>query len=183
VCTGHCTVQCPVHRQPRAKIQFSCALSGGSPDSYCALSGVHRTGTVDCPVRPYRVLKKGLQPAAGPEAHSLCQRLLPLCLWRFFPSAGDLPPPASLRRPGALRDPFLSGEQSSPLSFPLSPCSRFERLCGIQVTTPLCKNPISVKSNESSWWNVSLCPHYVSLQDPSSFGRVFIPQMAISLKP
>jgi hypothetical protein len=39
-----------VHRQPRAKIQFSCALSGGSPDSYCALSGVHRTATVRCPV-------------------------------------------------------------------------------------------------------------------------------------
>jgi hypothetical protein len=51
-----------VHRLPRAKIHFSCALSGGSPDSYCALSGVHRTGTVDCPVRPYHVLKKGLQP-------------------------------------------------------------------------------------------------------------------------
>jgi hypothetical protein len=62
VCTGHCTVQCPVHRQPRAKIQSSCALSGGSPDSYCALSSVHRTGTIDCPVRPSRVLKNGLQP-------------------------------------------------------------------------------------------------------------------------
>jgi hypothetical protein len=39
VCTGHCTVQCPVHRLPRAGTPFSCALSGGSPDSYCALSG------------------------------------------------------------------------------------------------------------------------------------------------
>jgi hypothetical protein len=25
VCTGHCTVQCPVHRQLRAKIHFPCA--------------------------------------------------------------------------------------------------------------------------------------------------------------
>jgi hypothetical protein len=63
VCTGHCTVQCPVHRQPRAIIPFSCALSGGSPDSYCALSGVHQTCTVDCPVRPYRVFKKKQPPA------------------------------------------------------------------------------------------------------------------------
>jgi hypothetical protein len=68
VCTGHCTVQRPVHRQPCAKIPFSCALSGGSLDSYCALSGVHRTDTVDCPVRPYRVLKNGLQPETEPEA-------------------------------------------------------------------------------------------------------------------
>jgi hypothetical protein len=68
VCTGHCTVQCPVHRQPRAQTPFFCALSGGSPDSYCAMSGVHRTGTVDCSVRPYRVLKKGLQPETEPEA-------------------------------------------------------------------------------------------------------------------
>ena len=58
MCTGHCTVQCPVHRQPHASNLFSCALSGGSPDSYCALSGVHRTGTVDCPVHPYSVFKK-----------------------------------------------------------------------------------------------------------------------------
>jgi hypothetical protein len=84
VCTGHCTVQCPVHRQPRAKIQFSCALSGGSPDSYCAQSGVHRTGTVDCPVRPSRVLKKGLQPAEPsqrltlfPSARALCSLATP----------------------------------------------------------------------------------------------------------
>jgi hypothetical protein len=73
MCSGHCTVQCPVHRQPRAKIPFSCAMFGGSPDSYCALSGVHWTCTVDCPVHPYRVLKNGLQPETEPEAlFSLC---------------------------------------------------------------------------------------------------------------
>ena len=89
VCTGHCTVQCPVHRQPRAQTPFFCALSGGSPDSYCALSGVHRTGTVDCPVRPYRVLKKGLQPETKPEAlFSLCA-LCSLFSGDLFSPAGD----------------------------------------------------------------------------------------------
>jgi hypothetical protein len=82
VCTGHCTVHCLVHRQPRASNLFPCALSGGSPDNYCALSGVHRTGTVDCSVRPYRVLKNRLQPATEPEAFfSLCA-LCSLILWR-----------------------------------------------------------------------------------------------------
>ena len=73
VCTGHCTVQCPVHRQPRAKFLFSCALSGGSPDIYCALSGVHRTATVDCPVCPSRVLKKKASSPTEPEALSFSQ--------------------------------------------------------------------------------------------------------------
>src|SRR5688572_23653856 len=39
VCTGHCTVQCPVHRQPRAKSNFPVR---------CPV--VHRTATVRCPV-------------------------------------------------------------------------------------------------------------------------------------
>jgi hypothetical protein len=34
------------------------ALFGGSLDHDCALSGVHRTGNVHCPVCPYCVLKK-----------------------------------------------------------------------------------------------------------------------------
>jgi hypothetical protein len=94
VCTGHCTVQCPVHRLPRAESSFSCALSGGSPDSYCALSGVHRTGTVDCPVRPYRVLKNRLQPEAEPEAFCLN----PCSLSLFSPAillTGGCPPATS----------------------------------------------------------------------------------------
>jgi hypothetical protein len=66
VCTRHCTVQCPVHRLPHAGTPFSCALSGGSSDSYCALSGVHRTCTVDCPVRPYPVFKKSF-PLSRPR--------------------------------------------------------------------------------------------------------------------
>jgi hypothetical protein len=62
-----------MHRPRARKISFSCALSGGSPDSYYALFGVHQTCTVDCPVRPYRILKKGLQPETELEAlFSLC---------------------------------------------------------------------------------------------------------------
>jgi hypothetical protein len=118
VCTGHCTVQCPVHRQPRAKIHFPCALSGGSPDSYCALSGVHRTGTVDCPVRPCRVLKKGLQPAEPSQRLTLFPSARSSLSSGDFPPAGDLHrrPPSStvLRRHRAPLLPSL-GEQNIPL--------------------------------------------------------------------
>jgi hypothetical protein len=67
VCTEHCTVQCPVHRLPRA----------GTPFFY-ALFGVHRTGTVDCPVRPYRVLKKR-PPARDRARGSFLSVLSVLC--------------------------------------------------------------------------------------------------------
>jgi hypothetical protein len=118
VCTGHCTVQCPVHRQPRAKDPFSCALSG-----------VHRTGTVDCPVRPYRVLKKGLQPETEPEAP-----FSPPPAFLSVPLATPTPPPAisdhrrppsptELRRP---RAPLLPSSVSSPVLLPL--CSGEQRL-------------------------------------------------------
>jgi hypothetical protein len=47
------TALCNVGCTGWAHAVCSCAaMSGGSPDSYCALSGVHRTGTVDCPVCP-----------------------------------------------------------------------------------------------------------------------------------
>jgi hypothetical protein len=119
VCTGHCTVQCPVHRQLRAKTPFSCALSGGSPDSYCALSGVHRIGTVDCPVRPYSVFKKSFSARARGQAHFLpsSQRLLSVS--GDLPLAGDLLSPAStvLRRP---RPVLLSCPRS--VSNPFSLC-------------------------------------------------------------
>jgi hypothetical protein len=116
VCTEHCTVQCPVHRLPHAKIHFSCALSGGSPDSYCALSGVHRTGTVDCPVRPYSVFKKSLSARARGLAQFLplhpllsVSRRLPLLLaiFRRSPATGG-------------HCPRLSSGALIPLSFPLS---------------------------------------------------------------
>jgi hypothetical protein len=139
VCTGHCTVQCPVHRQPRAQNPFSCALSGGSPDSYCALSSVHRTGTVDCPVRPYHVFKKS--PPARSRARDLLHfSLTSLCLSGDHPllSAHRRPPsPAVLRRPpAAALVPSSSGElpctsslslsislNSAPLSTPFVPKS------------------------------------------------------------
>jgi hypothetical protein len=89
VCTGHCTVQCPVHRQPRAKIPFSCALSG-----------VHRTGTVDCPVRPYRVLKNGLQPETEPEA--LFSSMLSI-LWELLPSPATTSSSPAICSPAVLR--------------------------------------------------------------------------------
>jgi hypothetical protein len=119
VCIGHCTVQCPVHRQPRAKIHFSCALSGGSPDRYCALSGVHRTGTVDCPVRPYRVLKKASSPQPSQRRSSSASSLCSLS-WRFpLPPAGDLQPPTAIISDGApaTLPPLLPslGEQNTPL--------------------------------------------------------------------
>jgi hypothetical protein len=129
-----------VHRQPRAKIHFLCALSGGSPDSYCALSGVHRTGTVDCPVRPSHVLKKASSPT-GPEAFFSWPRALspPLSL-----AISQRPPTTfSHRRPPS---PLGSGDlaRALPLGehlllFPLSPCSQLKWLCGIQSTT-LCIN-------------------------------------------
>ena len=136
MCTGHCTVQCPVHRQPRAKYLFSCALSG-----------VHRTGTVDCPVRPYRVLKKGLQPAAEPEAQLLTASSL-CSLFLAIPS----PPPAIplhrrppsssvLRRTRASLLPPL-GEK---LWLPLSPPYFF--LSRTLLSTSFAQTPIPVKSS------------------------------------
>jgi hypothetical protein len=121
VCTRHCTVQCPVHRQPRAKNLFSCAMSGGSPDSYCALSGVHRTGTVDCPVRPYRVLKKGPPARDRARGSQFSPTSLSLCpAGDSHSPAGDLRPPAatvSVCAPATSGpSPSLLGEQ--PCSLP-----------------------------------------------------------------
>jgi hypothetical protein len=126
VCTGHCTVQCQVHRQPRAKIQFSCALFGGSPDSYCALSGVHRTGTVDCPVRPSRVLKNGLQPDRARDLFYFPASRQLLSVLGDFSPPGDLPSPAAtLRRPYACTHPPPSLGELLFGSLPLSSLSLF----------------------------------------------------------
>jgi hypothetical protein len=160
VCTGHCTVQCPVHRQPRAKIPFSCALSGGSPDSYCALSGVHRTGTVDCPVRPYPVFKKSFPSRARGLAFLFS--VLPL-----LSVSGDLPPsPATTphRRPlfsGDLDPVLLSCPRSVSSSFlPLSSLSLSVSLgCASPYFHPLCPIQNPGNPNESMWCNVFLCGH------------------------
>jgi hypothetical protein len=128
VCTGHCTVQCPVHWQSRAQIPFSCALSGGSLDSYCALSGVHRTGIVDCPVCPYSVFKKPF-PCSRPRPGTFFS-VLGFCLCAL---AVSTPSPASspLRRPPCSGDPpgiFLG---CAPLSSLVS-------------TSPLCLPSLSI---------------------------------------
>jgi hypothetical protein len=51
---AHRTLHCAMSGAParRAQIPFCAAVSGGSLDSYCALSDVHRTCTVHCPVCP-----------------------------------------------------------------------------------------------------------------------------------
>jgi hypothetical protein len=141
------TVQCPVHRQPRAKIPFSCVLSGGSPDSYCALSGVHRTGTVDCPVRPYRVLKMASSPRPSQRLTSPSV-LSVLCDCSLSPAIH--PSPASIV---SGRAPATTSASASP--FPSSgelPCTSSLSLHSFAQCPPflsLCEsNPISIKSCE-----------------------------------
>jgi hypothetical protein len=160
VCTGHCTMQCPVHRQPRAKFPFSCALSGGSPDSYCALSGVHRTGTVDCPVRPYSVFKKSLSARARGLAQfsplpapALGLRRLPSLRRRSSSSAAILRRPV----PALVSSPSLGELLSALLSlFSLVLCLRGSEA---RFSHLLRKFRIPVKSSKSKWWNVFQCAH------------------------
>jgi hypothetical protein len=127
VCTGHCTVQCPKHRQSRAQNPFSCALSG-----------VHRTGTVDCPVRPYPVFKKTFPLSRPWPGGSSSLSALALCLWRSSPlrrrppcvhrlrsCSGDLRPPALIPSP--------SGEKPC-----LHPPSLFSLFNSMRSPPPLC---------------------------------------------
>jgi hypothetical protein len=130
---GHCTVQCPVHRHPRAQIPFSCALSGGSPDSYCALSGVHRTGTIDCPVRPYSVFKKPF-PGSRPRPGSFFSVL------RFCLCALAVCSPSPTISPH--RRPLSSGDLDPVLlPFPLSVSSPFS-LCLFSLSISLGSAPL-----------------------------------------
>jgi hypothetical protein len=132
VCTGHCTVQCPVHRQPRAQIPFSCALSGGSPDSYCRLSGAPIFG----------FFKKKTFPLSRPRPGSflLCSQPLLSVSGGFHSLAGDHPSPA-ISSPAATKcfSPSLSGEHPllslSPFLSELLPPEKFlsfHPLCPIQ---------------------------------------------------
>jgi hypothetical protein len=140
----HRTLHCAMSGAPAAarKIPFSCALSGGSPDSYCALSGVHRTGTVDCPVCPSRVLKNSPQPDRARSLLFPCQRPRTLCLWRF---------------PSARRRPSLTGGHrprrapaTSPVPFP-SVSSYFPSLnlpaLGLKVSVAFLSPPLCANSN------------------------------------
>jgi hypothetical protein len=129
VCTGHCTVQCPVHRLSRAETPFSCALSGGSPDNYCALSGVHRTGTLDCPVRPYPVFKKTF-PLSRPR---------PALSTSLFsaPLSRSLAISTPRRRPPLLSGDLLSGDlvQVHHLSLVRIHLSLFPPLLSVHATS------------------------------------------------
>jgi hypothetical protein len=83
-------------------------------------------------VRPYRVLKKGLQPAAEPEAQLLTASTLLLSVpGDSLSPAGDLPPPAATVSDWApaisCPSPSLLGEQTTP-SVLLSLCSGEQRL-------------------------------------------------------
>jgi hypothetical protein len=143
-----------VHRLLRTETPFSCALSGGSPDSYCALSGVHWIGTVDCPVRPYPVFKKTFPSRARGQA------LFPLC--SLPPSRSqaistltcDLPSPAAILRrhcacPALL--PLVSSCAFTPPLFSLIQPS------GAPSSHLLRKSQISVNSCETKLWYVCLC--------------------------
>jgi hypothetical protein len=148
VCTGHCTVQCPVHRQPRAIIPFSCALSGGSPDNYCALSGVHRTATIDCSVRPYSVFKKLFSARARAQAHFLPSgRPLSLCFWRSQPRRRPPLTGVHYLRPCS-SDPDQCSSVSSLLSS-LSSLSLCSLSCALPYFHPLCNFPNPVNPSES----------------------------------
>jgi hypothetical protein len=145
---------------------------------------VHRTGTVDCPVRPYRVLKKGLQPAAEPEAHF---SPVALCLTATPSAPGDFPAnslhrrppsPTGLRRPHPPLLPSL-GEPPSVSTPSLFSVYDIEHL----FSTPFHISSKIVNSCESKLWNVFPCIPCTLLQVLSSFGRVFPPQIAISPKP
>jgi hypothetical protein len=144
---------------------------------------VHRTGTVDCPVRPYRVFKKASSPTEPEALSSLCQRFLPLCptatpsLPPAFSDHRRPPSPTVLRLPRAPL-PSLLGEQ---LLLTLTP-SQFPAVLSMHLFHLLQILQIPVKSCESSWWNAFNYPYCISLQVLSSFGRVFPPQIAISPK-
>jgi hypothetical protein len=138
-------VQCPVHRQPRAQNPFSCALSGGSPDSYCAQFGVHRTDTVDCPVRPYSVFKKSFPARARGQALFLSGLCPSLGLWRLLLLSGD----PSLTGGDLFGDlqcfPSFSGEHL----LPLSSLSLSISLDSAPLSTLLCPIQNSMNSSES----------------------------------
>jgi hypothetical protein len=126
--------------------QSLCAVPCAS-DSHCALSSVHRTCTVDCPVRPYHVLKKGLQPAPEPEANIFLCSLALSPLWRFAlprrrpPLTGDHRAPAT-----QCSSPTLLSV-SSPFSLCLSSLSVL--LCRDPQSTLLCQIQIPIKVCES----------------------------------
>jgi hypothetical protein len=145
---------------------------------------VHRTGTVDCPVRPSRVLKNSLQPDRARDFLSFPPSRLLLSVSGISSPAPAIFPHRRLSGDLVLSgDPSLSGEQSSPSLLPSISLLSVEMALWHPKHHPLYQFQISVKSHASSWWIVFPCPYFISLQVLGSFGRVFLPQMAIFLKP
>jgi hypothetical protein len=146
VCTGHCNVLCPVPRQPRAQNPFFCALSGGSPDRHCRLSGA-----------PISVFLKNLSPLAPEAWHFTSLFSAPLSRSRDLFLAGDHPSSPAISSPAASKciSPSISGEN------PLLSLSPFLSVLLPPVkppsSTPLCQFQILVKSCETKLWYVFLC--------------------------
>jgi hypothetical protein len=123
VCTGHCTVQCPVHRQPRAKIQFFlCAVRWFTgqllcavrcaPDRHCRLSGV--------PILRFLKKNPSLPEPVAWLSFFLSTRALCSLAILLSPSANFLlrrpPSPTGLQRPRQYSSPSVSSSCS--LSLP-----------------------------------------------------------------
>jgi hypothetical protein len=129
VCTGHCTVQCPVHRQPRTKIQiFLCAVRC-APDRHCRLSGA--------PISRFK--KRPPARRAEPEAHSFPQRPRPL--FSVSPGVSLSPSPAISTGGHHLRrcsGDFGLPSSSSSVSRSVFPCLSFS--LSLRQCSTLCTN-------------------------------------------
>ena len=172
MCTGHCTVQCPVHRRPRADPIFLCAVRWFTgqllcavrcaPDRHCRLSGA--------PILRFK--KKRLQPEAEPEAI----RFLPT-LW-LSALSGD---PVTFSVISLAGGDLLVTKLLLGLGSPLVSSHVFPLLSSISVqpselTSTLCAQfKFFSIFCESKCWMWFLCVPLNPLQVPSSFGRVSQP--------
>jgi hypothetical protein len=105
------------------------------------MSGVHRTGNIDCPVRPYSVFKKPFPARARGREHFLCLSPQLLSVSDDSTLTGDPPSPATtvLRRSSVL-------VHALPLvSSPAPPASFFLSVCHLQLAPPF--HPFVPKSN------------------------------------
>jgi hypothetical protein len=127
----HRTLHCAMSDAPagRAWHCHCAAMSGGAPDCDCALSSVHRTSTVHCPVCPWHVFKKIL-PLPEPEARTLLySRTCSLSLYLLHLAAAQVtaghrhrqlaPASTPLARAWAPSSPLVRSPTSVPLSLSL----------------------------------------------------------------
>jgi hypothetical protein len=154
-----------------------------APDRHCRLSGVHRTGTVDCPVHPYRVLKK-LPPARDwargsllPLGSLLSGSLISLAI--YSPSSATSPH----RRPPCSGDTvLLSCPRSVSIPFSLCLSSLSVSLSSKPLFHSLCQTQFPIQFCESMWWEMLLCVPWWFRQVSSSLGRVSQPKLTKSPK-